>query len=312
MEHLTSAQINLLIKNYGFKAAYSLKVENLTATWHALCGMGIPKKRLCLAPEAEYPFASALLLLVAQYRPFIKGSLLPAYYFASNAAYHKANALLNELTAKGYFAKRIEVPLAALVEQAGLGTLCKNSMLDIAGFGTRTVLFTLATNACMPDDNLPQKPQGCGNCTICSSACPAQAINADFGLDPSRCIRTYMESAPMPNWVMERLNGFLGCEVCQAACPRNAFIEPVKPADDALLAFELRRLLRGELKAASAYAGKNMCTRARLIAQAAALCALTKRHDLLDEVLALTNHALCSIREAAIWAKGILQSAFKS
>ncbi len=308
MQHLTNEEITGLASRYGFSAAYSLEVLNLEQTWQALCGLGIPKGHLCSAPEAEYPFASALLLLVAQYRPFTQGTLLPAYYFASNSAYHKANALTNELNALGYMAKRIEVPLAALVEQAGLGTLCKNSMLDIENFGTRTALFTIATNACKPQHNLPQKPPNCGECTLCANTCPAKAIDRVMGLDPSRCIRAHMENAPMPEWVMARLSGFLGCELCQAVCPRNAFIKPREPKAEELEAFELKKLLRGELKVAAYYVGNNMCSRARLMAQSAALCGRTNRHDLLSEVEMLCHNEVQSISAAAKWAADILQN----
>jgi ferredoxin len=230
---ITPYEIRELAQSYGFADAYGLRPMPLKDAWAAMYRVQPPHTGgLCLDPAAEFPWASSVLLLVRAYQPFKKESGLPGYYIASNAGYHAANALCAELIARGHRAERLEVPLPALVTQAGLGTLCKNALLDIGGFGTRTALFTLATDACEPQTDLPSPPPSCGACTMCANACPVGAINPDRGLNAQLCLRAYMESAPMPDWVMGRLPGLLGCELCQYACPRNSRILPREPAPE--------------------------------------------------------------------------------
>lgn len=276
----------------------------LKDAWEALYHTRPPHTGgLCLNPALEFPWTSSILLLVRAYQPFVMGSGLPGYYIASNAGYHAANALRNELTARGYHAERLEVPLPALIMQAQVGTLCKNALLDIKEYGTRTALFTLVTDACPPQTELFSLPPACGACTLCAHACPVGAIDPIRGLNAQKCLRTYMENAPMPDWVMENLPGLLGCEICQYVCPRNRHITPQEPAEGILKAFDISALLRGEQSSAKALVGKNMCGGGRLAAQAAVLAALAGKDDLLTELRLLAEHPQAGVRSAAAWAQ---------
>lgn len=300
---MTQCEIRTLAQSYGFADAYCLRPTPLKDAWAAMCRVQSPHTGgLCLDPASEFSWASSVLLLVHAYRPFKKESGLPGYYIASNAGYHAANALCAELTARGYRAERLEVPLPALVTQAGLGTLCKNAMLDIGDFGTRTALFTLATDACAPQTDLPSPPPSCGACAMCANACPVGAIDPEQGLNAQLCLRAYMESAPMPDWVMEHLPGLLGCELCQYACPRNSSAMPREPSLEEREAFDIDALLRGEQSHARPLVGKNMCGGGRLIAQAAVLAAHSGKAELLPALRRLLDHPQPGVRHAAAWA----------
>ena len=305
MEH---EQMKALAQAHGFACVYCLCPQPLGETWAALYRERPPHTQaLCLDPTSAYPWASALVLLVRAYRPFLAETGLPGYYIASNAGYHAANAMCAALCEAGYRAQRLEVPLPALVLQAGIGTLCKNAMLDLPGLGTRTVLYTIVTDACAPETDFPRPPAPCGACALCVNACPASAIHPGHGLEAVRCLRTYMEGDPMPIEVMERLPGLLGCEICQSACPRNAKIQPRAATEEELAAFDIPTLLRSVNKAARMLVGKNMCSRSRLTAQAAVLAAKRGQYGLLADIRGLLTHPQPAVREAAVWAAEILQ-----
>lgn len=300
---MTIAALKELVRHHGF-AVYCLRLQPLGDVWRSMCRAMPPPHtgKLCLDPLFEYPDATSLLLLVRAYRPFAVESGLPSYYIASNAGYHAAHAFAAALRMQGYCAYRLEVPLAALVTIAGIGRVCKNALIDIDGFGTRTVLYTIATNAVPPENEFTPPPAYCGDCAECAAACPANAIDTVHGIDSTKCLRTYMEGDIMPAWAMERLPGLLGCERCMAVCPRNKGIQNRVPEENERRAFDLAALLSGELAAARALVGKNMCTRGRLQAQAAVLAALKKRKDLLPLIEQLQRHPVEAVNKSAIWS----------
>lgn len=295
---------------HGFSAGYFLSPADLAPVWRAQCHFMPPPhtRNLCLSPSGDYPWASCVFLLVRAYSPFAPGDRFPAYYPASNAGYHAANALKEELAAMQYRAERVEVPLSALVMREQIGLLLKNALLELPGFGTRTALYTILTDACAPCAYPPAALMPCGACALCAKACPFGAIDTVHGLDAQRCVRTYMESEPMPDWVMERMPGLLGCEICQGACPRNGNIPLGAPSAFERASLDLERLLHGDSKDARALVGKNLVGRGRLQAQAAVLLAQDGRRDLLPVFEALLSSPHEIVRGAARWALRTLRT----
>ena len=106
----------------------------------------------------------------------------------------------------------------------------------------------------------------------------------------------------MPPWVMERMTTLLGCEMCQDACPLNHFIRPRPMTDEEKAAFDLERLLSGDLKPALSLIGKNMKKGGKLIAQAAVLAANQKRTDLLPLLEAQAQKADGPLKDTLLWA----------
>ena len=113
----------------------------------------------------------------------------------------------------------------------------------------------------------------------------------------------------MPAWVMEKLTCLLGCEACQDACPLNHFIRPRPMTEEEKAAFDLSKLIAGDIKPALALVGKNMKKGGKLTAQAAVLAANQNCTDLLrllEEQAAQTDGPL---KDTLLWAISHLKNA---
>ena len=113
----------------------------------------------------------------------------------------------------------------------------------------------------------------------------------------------------MPEWVMEKLTCLLGCEVCQDVCPLNHFIRPRPVTETEKSAFDLKKLIAGDLKPALALIGKNMKKGGKLTAQAAVLAANQKRTDLLPLLEAQMAQTDAPLQDILLWAISHLKNA---
>lgn len=217
--------------------------------------------------QAQFPFASSILLLVYPYKPFCRGEMVPAYYLASQRAYLGMLALRDEISELTR-CERAEIPLRAAALTAGIGIACKCGLMSIPTLGTRFALQGLALEGVEPESYSCEQDELCSKCSACVNACPSKTIDAKMGLDPARCIRAFMTSAPYPDWVKEKMTGYIGCEICQWVCPRNAGLEVVKPTDVERAAFDTDRLLSGDVAAARRLAGKNFANATKMTYQA--------------------------------------------
>lgn len=220
---------------------------------------------------AEYPWAAVSCLLVWRYSPYPEGCRIPAYYIASNASYHASVALAKRLESEGVRLKRCEVPIKALCAKYRFGTLCRNSLVALPGLGTRVVFQALLLesspeNPFIAEEHFEQDDGLCASCGACAAACPAHAIGDS--LDVKKCMRYYMDGADYPDWVYRIQRTHMGCEVCQAVCPRNAHVLPVEPPEDIAGAFELGRLASGDAKQARLLVGKNFTGHGKLSREA--------------------------------------------
>ena len=198
-----------------------LKLHKLDA-WHkysALYGTG------CAMPydlPAAYPDAKAALLLIWAYAPYENGGHISSYYPASNASYHASKAVEAELNAAGIEAERAFIPARALCIANGVGHQGRNGLLSIAPYGTRITLETLLIYSPVePNAEQVCTEGGCPEgCTACISACPMGAITKN-GLNVTRCMRYIMNSGYTEE-IWQKQQTFLGCEICQTVCPKNA------------------------------------------------------------------------------------------
>lgn len=110
----------------------------------------------------------------------------------------------------------------AWAARSGLGFVGKNGLLIVPGVGSFVLLGEVVTTLAIDPD--PQIPERCGSCTRCLDACPTNAFEAPFVLDPRRCVayltiehRGRIDSS-LRAGVGEHL---FGCDDCQTVCPFN-------------------------------------------------------------------------------------------
>lgn len=293
---MTHEEFSSIAKKHGFQRVFFLAPEEFEFSENP--------HRLVLDAKAEFPFVSAIAVLIRAYQPFNKDELIPAYYLASNEAYFAMKALLAELNGIGIRAEKAEIPLKAALEKARIGVELKNSLRLIPPYGTRTVMMSIAVSDIAPLEYALDLPSPCKSCRACAAACPAHAIGERLNL--SKCMRLRMETALHDDFVRDNQRTYIGCEICQYACPMNARLEKSAPTEAHREAFRLEALLRGETKSARALVGKNMTGGGRLTAEALAFAA---RDGLIPEAELKTAIEACeaspfeAVRDAARYAK---------
>ena len=294
------------VQQAGFAAGYLLPVPRYDEwTRRRASGAFAPQTDWIEGDAAAaYPWANGLLFLLWPYAPLSPDAVLSGYYPASNQSYHAMRALRDALAGEGVRTERAAVPVKTILADRGIGSCLDNDLIFIPGFGTRFIVQALMV--ALPEDELEYTPkrdpfEACIHCGRCRDACPGGAIGPG-GYDWRRCLRAYESGPDMPEWVMEKMTCLLGCEVCQQVCPLNHFIRPrpVSPAEAE--AFELEKLLSGDLKPALELIGKNMKKGGRLTAQAAVLAANQGRGDLLPLMERLADGAEGPLKDTLLWA----------
>ena len=294
---MTHEEFTAIAKEYGFARVYFLAPESFD--------LGENPHRLAADARAAFPFAASIACLVYPYAPFTADERIPAYYLASNKAYFGMKALTARLGELGVRAEKAEIPLKPALEQAHIGAQLKTTLRAIPGLGTRFVLMCIALGGIPPLEYDESFAPPCENCRACEAACPSGAIGAG-GHELSKCMRIRMETACHEDFVRDRQRTFIGCEICQYACPLNAALERSEPDPAAREAFDVRRLIEGDAAAARKLTGKNMTSNGKLTAEAIAFAA---RDGLIpeDELAALLDKAGSSpfpaVRDAVRWAR---------
>lgn len=115
----------------------------------------------------------------------------------------------------------------AWAARSGLGFVGKNGLVIVPGQGSFVLLGEVVTTLALPP--LTPMTERCGSCTRCLEACPTQAFDAPFVLDPRRCIAYLTIEAPLAEGpdVGEHL---FGCDDCQTVCPFNR--APLRSSND--------------------------------------------------------------------------------
>ncbi|XYH92533.1 tRNA epoxyqueuosine(34) reductase QueG [Sorangium sp. So ce1128] len=115
----------------------------------------------------------------------------------------------------------------AWAARAGIGFVGKNGLLITPGQGSYQLLGEVVTTLpLVPDVPIAER---CGSCTRCLDACPTQAFDAPFVLDPRRCV-AYLtieqRSEPAEELRPSMGEHLFGCDVCQEVCPFNRTAPP--------------------------------------------------------------------------------------
>ena len=112
----------------------------------------------------------------------------------------------------------------AWAKYCGLGWTGKNTLLLNQKRGSFHFIAIILTDLVL-DPDTPETDH-CGNCHLCVDACPTNALEVPFTLNPSKCISylTINEKGELPIQIKNKLqNRIYGCDICQDVCPYNQF-----------------------------------------------------------------------------------------
>lgn len=151
--------------------------------------------------------------------------------------YHKVlrtrlKPILEYITSTFGGSARICVDSAPVAERywavkCGLGSIGRNGLLYVPGYGSWVFLAEILATATLPavsSENESFVLERCEGCSRCIDACPGHAIGPDRTVDSSRC-RAYLtiecrdERLPQGVSLGKRV---YGCDVCQEVCPANS------------------------------------------------------------------------------------------
>jgi epoxyqueuosine reductase len=121
-----------------------------------------------------------------------------------------------------------EIATKPLAVKAGIGVYGKNSLVHAQGFGSWIELGgCVITDAPLEVEDRSYKLSDCGDCTACMEACPTGAIKEPYKVTPSLCITEWLDGAPIPRELREKVGNELNsCEICQEVCPKNRGLRP--------------------------------------------------------------------------------------
>lgn len=164
----------------------------------------------------------------------------PSFMYFQN--YRAANALLDQIALRlslfieenGYAAFPVAAsqslgknnpyrgifPHKTAAVASGLGFIGKSGLFLSEKYGSKVRLATVLTNLPVCAEH-PIIENGCGDCTLCASACPADAIfgvlpanSGERNYDPEKCSR-YMKEH------FQDVGRGSVCGVCIKVCPKN-------------------------------------------------------------------------------------------
>lgn len=122
-----------------------------------------------------------------------------------------------------------------LAYQAGLGWIGKNSMLIHPLLGSFFMIGSILLSKKFSLEQKKVNADYCGQCQLCLSACPTQAIiPGQRQLIASRCISTFtieqFKPTKAPDGISQSDYQIFGCDICQDVCPWNR-----KPVENAIV-----------------------------------------------------------------------------
>ncbi|OHW62237.1 epoxyqueuosine reductase [Andreesenia angusta] len=138
----------------------------------------------------------------------------------------KAEKLMESIVAEHPSKYYIGVDTSPLLDReiaaaAGIGFFGKNTSIINPELGSRIFLGYILTTLELECGT--KLEDGCGSCEICVKACPTNAIQGDYTMNPRRCIAYLTQTKLKIPFELREKMGFkiYGCDVCQNACPKN-------------------------------------------------------------------------------------------
>lgn len=121
------------------------------------------------------------------------------------------------------FVDNSPIPEVLAAAKSGLGSIGKHGLLITEEYGSWVFLGEIITDLPLPIA-LRLETYCCG-CGACVSACPAQAISLDGGIDKARCLSSITQQKKeltIEQQLLIRQSGCAwGCDICQEICPYN-------------------------------------------------------------------------------------------
>ena len=201
-----------------------------------------------------------------------------------------------------------------IAAQAGLGIYGRNNCLIHPKFGSFIVIGYMLVNE--PFDESTDKIkslQPCMECGNCQRACPVQALETPFQIDPDRCLSHQLQRREqIPLHLRSRAGVMLyGCDICQNVCPHNEGIPVTNQPDFQTAADEqwldLEELLHLSGRAFNKrYRSHAFGWRGHKVMQRNALMALShfNEPDSADLIKPFLTHLQPELREMAQWTLG--------
>lgn len=144
---------------------------------------------------------------------------------------NKIEDLIKEIKEKKDFQYRYFVDTGPLVDRelakkAGIGYYGKNSSIINKDYGSFIFLGHILT-----DLEIKKEPriieEDCKDCTLCIQACPTNALESPYRLNPIKCISYLTQTKDIiPEEFRHKMGmKIYGCDTCQLVCPKNKEIK---------------------------------------------------------------------------------------
>ena len=183
-------------------------------------------------PQLLLPGAKTVIAVLAGYKPsqMMQGSYKIAQYAYGEDYHERMKRMLYQLidairSRYPDFDAKPCVDTAPISDKlwaarAGLGWIGHNTLLVNPKLGSYCTIGELVTTAEADTYDTPLA-NGCGDCHLCETVCPNQALHGC--LDARRCASYHTIENRNPSLPADiKLSGYtFGCDCCQLACPYN-------------------------------------------------------------------------------------------
>ena len=109
-----------------------------------------------------------------------------------------------------------------LAKKASIGYYGKNCSIINKEYGSFIFLGYILTDLNIEFENGYMEDE-CGDCDLCMKACPTNALEGPYKLNPKRCISYLTQTKDtIPEELLNKMGmKIYGCDTCQLVCPKN-------------------------------------------------------------------------------------------
>lgn len=187
----------------------------------------------------RFPWAKSIIALTFDYGKYrypkeLQGKYAKAFFLYPNVRdglgfdlprFEKWLAEKNIRAEGGENLHHISVgPLRYMAAAAGLGMIRKNNFFYTENGSYNILVGYVIDKECELIQDVKLVP--CGEkCDLCRRACKSGALNAEYTIDPLKCVSywTTFGNSDVPQWLNADMfeEWVCGCDNCQDACPHN-------------------------------------------------------------------------------------------